>query len=45
MFAPSSIYSEPSIKDKIKSLDVDDVIDFKIAELIFRDKGIEWLMT
>ena len=31
--------------DKIESLDVDDLIDFKIAELIYRDKGIEWLMT
>ena len=31
--------------DKIESLDVDDLIDFKIGELIFQDKGIEWLMT
>ena len=34
-----------TIQDKIESLDVDDLIDFKIAELIFQDKGIEWLMT
>ena len=31
--------------DKIEALDVDDLIDFKIAELMFQEKGIEWLMT
>ena len=31
--------------DKIEGLDVDDLIDFKIAELMFQEKGIEWLMT
>ena len=31
--------------DKVESLDVDDLIDFKIAELMFQEKGIEWLMT
>ena len=27
------------------ALDVDDLIDFKIAELMFLEKGMEWLMT
>ena len=31
--------------DKVESLDVDDLIDFKIAELMFLEKGMEWLMT
>ena len=30
--------------DKVESLDVDDLIDFKIAELMFQEKGMEWLM-
>ena len=31
--------------DKVESLEVDDLIDFKIAELMFQEKGMEWLMT
>lgn len=31
--------------DKVESMDVDDLTDFKIAELIFKDRGIKWLMT
>ena len=30
--------------DKIESLDIDDFIDFKIAELLYQQLGIEWLM-
>ena len=31
--------------DKIESLDVDDLIDFKVAELMYRELGIKWLMN
>lgn len=31
--------------DKVESLDVDDLTDFKIAELIYQERGINWLMT
>ena len=31
--------------DKIESLDVDDLIDFKFAELMYRELGIKWLMN
>ena len=31
--------------DKVESLDVDDLIDFKVAELMFQEKGMEWLIT
>lgn len=31
--------------DKIESLDVDDLIDFKIAELMYQELGIKWLMN
>ena len=30
--------------DKVESIDIDDLIDFKIAELIYKEKGINWLM-
>ena len=30
--------------DKIESVDIDDFIDFKIAELLYQQLGIEWLM-
>ena len=30
--------------DKVESLDVDDFVDFKIAELMYKELGIEWLM-
>ena len=30
--------------DKIESVDIDDFIDFKIAELLYQQVGIEWLM-
>jgi CMP-N,N'-diacetyllegionaminic acid synthase len=30
--------------DKVESLDVDDLIDFKIAELMYLELGNEWLM-
>lgn len=31
--------------DKVESLDIDDLIDFKIAELMYQELGINWLMT
>ena len=31
--------------DKVESLDVDDLTDFKIAELIYQERGINWLMN
>ena len=31
--------------DKVESLDVDDLIDFKIAELMYKELGINWLMN
>ncbi len=31
--------------DKVESLDVDDLIDFKIAELMYQELGINWLIT
>ena len=30
--------------DKVESIDIDDLIDFKIAELMYKEKGINWLM-
>ena len=30
---------------KVESLDVDDLTDFKIAELMYRELGTEWLMA
>ena len=30
--------------DKVESIDVDDFIDFKIAELLYEERGVEWLM-
>ena len=30
--------------DKVESMDVDDFIDFKIAELLYEERGVEWLM-
>ena len=30
--------------DKVEALDVDDFVDFKIAELMYRDLGFDWLM-
>ena len=29
--------------DKVESLDIDDLIDFKIAELMYLELGKEWL--
>ncbi len=31
--------------DKFESLDIDDLIDFKIAELMYQELGINWLMN
>ena len=31
--------------DKVEALDIDDLVDFKIAELIYKERGIEWLMN
>tara|TARA_B100001093_G_scaffold477225_1_gene504314 strand:- start:2258 stop:3004 length:747 start_codon:yes stop_codon:yes gene_type:complete len=31
--------------DKVESLDIDDLIDFKIAEIMYQERGIEWLMS
>ena len=31
--------------DKVESLDVDDLIDFKIAELMYKKLGVKWLMN
>ena len=39
-FKPSFLFL-----DKIESLDIDDLIDFKIAELIYKERGIKWLMS
>ena len=30
--------------DKVESIDIDEMIDFKIAELMYKELGIEWLM-
>ena len=30
---------------KVESLDVDDLTDFKIAELMYRELGTKWLMA
>ncbi len=31
--------------DKVESLDIDDLIDFKIAELMYKELGMNWLMS
>ena len=31
--------------DKVESLDIDDLIDFKIAELMYKELGLNWLMS
>ncbi len=31
--------------DKVESLDIDDLIDFKIAELMYKELGLSWLMS
>lgn len=31
--------------DKVESMDIDDFTDFKIAELIYRDRKLDWLMS
>jgi len=31
--------------DKIESMDVDDLIDFKTAELMYKELGIKWLLN
>ena len=31
--------------DKVEALDIDDFTDFKIAELIYKERGIQWLMN
>lgn len=31
--------------DKIEALDIDDLIDFKVAELMYQKLGIKWLMS
>ena len=30
--------------DKVESIDIDDTIDFKIAELMYKEMGIKWLI-
>ena len=30
--------------DKVEALDIDDMIDFKVAELMYQELGIKWLM-
>ena len=30
--------------DKVVALDIDDMIDFKVAELMYQELGIKWLM-
>ena len=30
--------------DKVESIDIDDTIDFKIAELIYKEIGMKWLI-
>ena len=31
--------------DKVESLDIDDLIDFNIAELMYQKLGIKWLLS
>ena len=31
--------------DKVEAHDIDDLIDFKIAELIYQERGVKWLLT
>ena len=31
--------------DKVESIDIDDLFDFKIAELIYQERGVDWLMN
>ena len=31
--------------DKVGSLDIDDLIDFKIAELMYEELGMKWLTS
>ena len=30
--------------DKVESIDIDDIIDFKVAELMYKELGRNWLM-
>ena len=31
--------------DKTESLDIDDLIDFKLAELMYKELGFDWLVN
>ena len=31
--------------DKVESMDIDDLNDFKVAELMYKELGKSWLMT
>lgn len=31
--------------DKVEALDIDDIIDFRVAELMYQELGIKWLMN
>ena len=31
--------------DKVESMDIDDLIDFNVAELMYKDLGLNWLMS
>ena len=31
--------------DKVEALDIDDLVDFKVAELMYKELGNKWLMT
>ena len=30
--------------DKVESIDIDEINDFKIAEVMYRELGLEWLL-
>ena len=31
--------------DKVEALDIDDLVDFKVAELMYQELGNKWLMN
>jgi len=31
--------------DKVEALDIDDLIDFKVAELMYQELGYDWLIN
>ena len=31
--------------DKIESLDIDDHFDFEVAEIIYKNRGMDWILS